>query len=132
MMPSSIPERAPLLYIDDEEDNLAVFRSSFRRRYEVIATSSVDEALQVLSDREIPVVITDQRMPLCTGVELLQRLPAHIEAVRIILTGYSDIEVIIRAINECAIFGYITKPWDKTDLENTIQQALGKYYLSKT
>ena len=126
-----VPERAPILYIDDEEDNLAVFKSSFRRHYEVLATTSVDEALQILSEREIPVIITDQRMPLCTGVELLQRLPSTSSAVRIILTGYSDIEVIIRAINECAIFGYITKPWDKADLENTIQQALSKFYLSK-
>lgn len=127
-----LPARAAILYVDDEEDNLSVFKSSYRRQYEVLVTTSTDEALALMGEREIPVLITDQRMPLCTGVELLQQLPPEIPAIRIILTGFSDIEVIIKAINECSIFAYITKPWDKVDLDNTIHQALQKFYLNKT
>ncbi|MEZ4948743.1 MAG: adenylate/guanylate cyclase domain-containing protein [Saprospiraceae bacterium] len=126
-----IPEKPTVLYIDDEPDNLVVFKSAFRRDYNVLTTTSPDEALEMLKGEEIPVVITDQRMPSCTGVELLEQIPTDLSNVRIILTGFSDVEVIIQAINKCGIYRYITKPWDREELKHTINLAFEKYYLKK-
>lgn len=126
-----IPEKPTVLYIDDEEDNLVVFRSAFRREYNVLTTTSPDDALQLVKEQEVPVIITDQRMPQCTGVELLGKLPTDIDNVRMILTGFSDVEVIVEAINTCNLYRYITKPWDKSELKHTIDLGLEKYYLNK-
>lgn len=126
-----VPEKPTVLYIDDEQDNLVVFKSAFRRDYNVLTTTSPAEALDMLKGEEIPVVITDQRMPHCTGVELLEKIPTDLTNVKIILTGFSDVEVIIQAINKCGIYRYITKPWDREELKHTINLALEKYYLKK-
>lgn len=125
------PDKPTVLYVDDEEDNLIVFRSSFRRDFNVLTTTSPDEALDIIRREEVPVVISDQRMPKCTGVQLLEKIPHGIENVRIILTGFSDVEDIVRAINNCAIYRYLTKPWDETELKHTIDMAVEKYYMQK-
>lgn len=125
------PERPTVLYIDDEEDNLVVFKSAFRRDFNVLTTTSPDEALEIIGREEVPVVISDQRMPKCTGVQLMEKIPGNIENVRIILTGFSDVEDIIRAINCCAIYRYLTKPWDQVELKHTIDMAVEKYFLHK-
>jgi class 3 adenylate cyclase len=70
-------------------------------------------------------------MPLCTGVELFCKIPPGIENVRIILTGFSDVEVIVQAINSCSIYRYLTKPWDQAELKHTLDMAMEKYYLQK-
>jgi class 3 adenylate cyclase/AmiR/NasT family two-component response regulator len=126
-----IPEKPTVLYVDDEEDNLVVFRSAFRRDFNVLTTASPDEALDILRSEEVPVLICDQRMPMCTGVELFCKIPPHVENVRIILTGYSDVETIVSAINSCNIYRYLTKPWDQPELKHTLDMAVEKYYLHK-
>lgn len=127
----NIPEKPTVLYVDDEEDNLIVFRSAFRRDFDVLTTTSPDEALDILKSKEVPVLICDQRMPMCTGVELFCKIPPTVENVRIILTGYSDVETIVSAINSCNIYRYLTKPWDQPELKHTLDMAVEKYYLQK-
>jgi class 3 adenylate cyclase/CheY-like chemotaxis protein len=113
-----------VLYIDDEEDNLVVFKSAFRRHYDVTVAKSGSEALDLLKSLDVEMIITDQRMPGMTGIELLKSLPEQPEVIRIILTGYSDIEAVIEAINLGKVYRYITKPWDKLELKLTIDKAL--------
>lgn len=119
-----------MLYIDDEPDNLLVFRTSFRRDFEVFTAGSAGEALQLLGQEHIPIVISDQRMPGMTGVQLFEKMigqyPDHI---RIILTGYADVEAIIASINQGNVYHYITKPWDKEELANIIRRAHEAYLL---
>jgi class 3 adenylate cyclase/ActR/RegA family two-component response regulator len=128
----NIPEKPTILYVDDEEDNLIVFKSAFRRDFNVLTTTSPTEALEIVAREEVPVVISDQRMPLCTGVELFRKMPENIGIVRIILTGFSDVEVIIKAINNCNIYRYLTKPWDQAELKHTLDHAVEKYYMQKS
>lgn len=127
----NIPEKPTVLYVDDEEDNLVVFRSAFRRNYNVLTTTSPDEALEIITREEIPVIISDQRMPSCTGVQLFEKIPGNIDNVRIILTGFSDVEDIVRAINCCSIYRYLTKPWDQAELKHTIDMGVEKYFMHK-
>ena len=127
----NIPDKPTVLYVDDEEDNLIVFRSAFRRDFNVLTTTSPEEALEIIQREEIPVVISDQRMPKCTGVQFMEKIPVNIDNVRIILTGFSDVEDIVRAINYCSIYRYLTKPWDQTELKHTIDMAVEKYFMHK-
>jgi class 3 adenylate cyclase len=117
-------EKYNILYVDDEEDNLVVFRSAFRRFYKVFTATSGSEGLKVMQNENISIIITDQRMPHMTGIQFLQQLPEIPENIRMILTGFSDVEAIIEAINTGKVYRYITKPWDKDELKITIDNAL--------
>jgi K+-sensing histidine kinase KdpD len=121
--------KATLLVVDDESDNLDALERIFRKKYHFLRADSGVEALKILSSHpEIDVIITDQRMPQMTGVELLeQTLATHPHTVRILLTGYTEIDSIIAAVNQGHIFRYITKPWDSTDLINSVEQAVEHY-----
>ncbi|MGE9311517.1 hybrid sensor histidine kinase/response regulator [Niabella sp. CJ426] len=113
-----------VLYVDDEENNLSSFKANFRRLYEIYTASSGAGALDILSQTEVHVVISDQRMPEMTGVELFKRVKKlYPEPIRILLTGYTDIEALAEAINEGDIYRYITKPWNEIELNNGIQNA---------
>jgi class 3 adenylate cyclase len=85
---------------------------------------SGEEGMEVLSQNDIHVVVTDQRMPNMTGVQFLQHIPSEQDNIRIILTGFSDMESIIEAINTGKVYRYITKPWDKDELKITIDNAI--------
>ncbi len=113
-----------VLYVDDEEENLLVFRSSFRRYYHVFTAKSAREATDLLKENKVEVIISDQRMPEMNGVEFLKALPDGHENVKIILTGFSDVEAIIDALNSGKIHKYVTKPWDKDDLYKVINTAI--------
>ncbi len=117
-------ERIKVLYVDDEEGNLMAFRASFRRDFDIQVALSASEALAWLEQNTAHVVISDQRMPGMTGSEFLaivkMRWP---RSVRLLLTGFSDIQAVVEAINLGGIHAYITKPWDPTDLKLRIEQA---------
>src|SRR4030095_7509644 len=113
-----------ILYVDDEVNNLNSFRAALRRYYNVYTAESGEEGIEILSKVDIHVVVTDQRMPNMTGVQFLQHIPGDQDNIRIILTGFSDIESIIEAINTGMIYRYITKPWDKDELKITIDNAI--------
>lgn len=119
-----------ILYLDDERDNLIVFNSAFRREYEVHLAGSGEEGLEILKKHKIEVIITDQRMPGMTGIQFLERIiPDYPYCIRMILTGFSDIEAIIQSINTGRVYHYITKPWNKEELKMNIDKALEIYQL---
>jgi two-component system, sensor histidine kinase and response regulator len=121
-----------ILYVDDEESNLKGFKSIYFTEYTIYTASSGKEALDILANHEVHIIITDQKMPEMTGVEFLSNtMSRYPDPIRIILTGYSDIEVLMKAINECGIFRYLTKPWNETEMNLTINQALDTYSLRK-
>lgn len=121
-----------ILYVDDEESNLKGFKSIYFTDYTIYTAISGKEALNILSEHEVHIIITDQKMPGMTGVEFLSNtMSKYPDPIRIILTGYSDIEVLMMAINECGIFRYLTKPWNETEMNLTINQALDTYSLRK-
>jgi class 3 adenylate cyclase len=113
-----------VLYVDDEVNNLNSFRAALRRSYNVFTALSGEEGIEILTKNDIHVVVTDQRMPNMTGVQFLQHIPGDQDNIRIILTGFSDIESIIEAINTGKVYRYITKPWDKDELKITIDNAI--------
>lgn len=117
-------EKFPILYVDDEAHNLTSFAATFRKEYKIHTATNGNEALEIMRSNEIKLVITDQRMPEMTGIQLLEKLsPEFPDSIRMILTGFSDIEVIIEAINSGRVFRYITKPWDENELRMTIENA---------
>ncbi len=120
-----------VLYLDDEVDNLNVFKAAFRRDFRVITTTSPLEALDILEKEEIPVIITDQRMPGMTGTEFLDAIPEKNKAIKMILTGFTDMESLVYAINKCNLSQYITKPWDRNKLKIVIEHAIQKFEFEK-
>ncbi|MGY4385149.1 two-component system response regulator PhcR [Pedobacter sp. UYP24] len=117
-----------VLYIDDEEYNLHAFKAGFRRQYEIYTANSASEGLKILENVHIHVIIADQKMPQTTGVEFFKNI-AHTfpDPIRILLTGYTDIESLADAINHGDIYRYITKPWNDLELHNSIKNAYDVY-----
>ncbi|WP_281614291.1 hybrid sensor histidine kinase/response regulator [Flammeovirga sp. SubArs3] len=121
-----------VLYVDDEQQNLVSFRAGFRKVYKVLIANSGDEALEILKEEHnnISVVISDQRMPKMTGVELFEKVrELYPDIMRIVLTGYSDVQDIINAISKGEVYRYITKPWNRDELMVTIDNAIEAYNL---
>jgi phosphoserine phosphatase RsbU/P len=120
-----------LLYVDDEAANLRVFKSNFRKFFNVYTTVDPYEAIEILRDNEIQVIVTDQRMPEMTGTQLLERiLPDYPDMIKIILTGFTDIEAIKDGINRCGIYKYITKPWNFDEMKAVLDRAMDTYQQS--
>lgn len=121
-----------IICVDDERDNVEALERIFRRKYNVLKATSGKEALELLEKNKVSLIISDQRMPSMTGVEFLSHsLRSNPEAVRILLTGYTDIESVISAINSGQIYRYITKPWDPRDLEVTVDRAIERFEMSQ-
>lgn len=121
-------EKYTILYVDDEEFNLNSFKAIFRRDFNIITASSGKMAVEMLKTNPVHLIITDQRMPDMTGVEFLEIIADDYMFVRrVIITGFSDLEAIIRAINTGNIYRYISKPWDVNDLKITISNAINAY-----
>ena len=117
-----------VLYIDDEENNLHAFRASFRRQYEIYTAISAAEGLKVLQSLTIHVILADQKMPGTTGVEFFKSITDTFpDPIRILLTGYTDIEALADAINHGDIYRYLTKPWNDLELHNSIKNAHDAY-----
>lgn len=125
-------EKINILYVDDEVNNLLSFKALFRLKYKVFTAERGKDAIKILDENEIHVIITDQRMPEMTGVELLESiLESHPEPIRILLTGYADLNAVIDAVNKGKIFHYLSKPWDEKELDDTIKQAYEIYLKRK-
>ena len=125
-------KRYPILVVDDEQDNLDAFRFNFRKTFDILTASGGAEALQILEDREVAVVVTDQRMPRMTGVELLREVRGRQpDAVGIILTAFTDVDVLIEAINLGQVYRYITKPWDAKEVRGVLQYAIERFHLQR-
>ncbi len=121
-----------LLYIDDEIYNLVALKAALRRDYEIFTVSSAEEGLVFLKEKDIQIVISDQRMPQMTGVQFFSKIKeSHPEPIRILLTGYSDIEAVVDAINKGEVYRYLTKPWDATYLKAIIDQGLELFNLRR-
>jgi response regulator RpfG family c-di-GMP phosphodiesterase len=117
-----------ILYVDDEENNLFSFKATFRIKYNVITALSGDEALNMLAEKAVHIIITDQRMPGMTGVEFLERvLEQYPDPMRILLTGYADMGAVVDAVNKGKIFHYLAKPWNEEELDITLNRAYEKY-----
>jgi signal transduction histidine kinase len=122
--------RHTLLVVDDEVDVLESLRHLFHRSYRVLTASSGDEALQLLNKNDVHLILSDQRMPGMSGdVFLSHARRLKPDAIRILFTGYADIQAVINAVNEGNIFRYILKPWDAVELEGVIRQAAEQYDL---
>jgi sensor histidine kinase YesM len=121
-----------ILYLDDEVDNLVSFAAVFRRQYHVHTAQNPEQAMDILRQHEIQVVISDQRMPVVSGVEFLSQISQkYPEIIRMILTGYSDMQAIIDAINKGKVYYYVTKPWKYDELKVIIDNAIHTYLLRK-
>jgi len=120
----------PVLYVDDERDNLRIFELTFRRDFTVLTASSAQEGLELLSQHPVAVVLSDQKMPGIEGVEFLRRVrELDSRAVRILVTAYGDARILSDAINDGNIYRYVAKPWEPDDMRLTVQRAIEAYAL---
>jgi response regulator RpfG family c-di-GMP phosphodiesterase len=125
-------EKTGILYVDDEEHNLISFKASLRREFNVYTAISPEAAQEFLDKEDLKVILSDQRMPKKTGVEFFTELKkTHPEPIRILLTGYSDMQAVVDAINQGEVHRYLTKPWDANSMISTINQAVEIFDLRK-
>jgi response regulator RpfG family c-di-GMP phosphodiesterase len=121
-----------LLIVDDEPANIRLLEKLFRADYSCLTASSGEEAIELLDQHEVAVIITDQRMPSMTGVDLLKRSAARRpHMVRILLTGYTDLEALVEAVNCGLVYMYINKPWNNDDLKLRVSRAVQHYQTNK-
>jgi CheY-like chemotaxis protein len=127
------PKKPKMLVVDDEPDNLDLLYRTFRRDFNVFKADSGITALKVLAEEgEVAVIISDQRMPEMKGTEFLSKtVPQFPDTMRIILTGFTDVEDLVDAINSGQVYKYITKPWDPNELKAVVQRAAETYELLK-
>ncbi|MBP0012401.1 MAG: response regulator [Roseofilum sp. SID2] len=132
-MSMSRRKKPKMLVVDDEPDNLDLLYRTFRREFQVSKAESGADALNVLAtEGEVAVIISDQRMPQMKGTEFLsQTVEQYPNTMRIILTGFTDVEDLVEAINSGQVYKYITKPWDPTELKGVVDRAAQTYDLLK-
>ena len=120
----------PVLVVDDEGDNLDAFRFTFGKTFTLLLASGGEEALALAREHDVAVVVTDQRMPKMTGLELLRAVrDVRPDAIGIIVTAFTDVEVLIESINLGRIYRYVTKPWDSKELRGILVQAVERFHL---
>ena len=125
---SSTDTQRCFLVVDDEPDILDAIERLFRKQYRVITARTADAALEIIEDEPVQVVMTDQRMPQMSGIEFLTRLrESRPDIVRVLFTGYSNIDHVIDAINEGHVYRYISKPWKPAELKLFVAQAFEHY-----
>lgn len=117
--------RPCILFVDDEERVVNQLRIIFRQDYEVHTATSGAAALQIMQSTQIDVVVSDQRMPGMTGIEFLDQVRRlQPSAMRLLLTGYSDLAAIVGSVNEGEVFRFINKPWDHAEIQEIIASAV--------
>ncbi|NJL01357.1 MAG: SpoIIE family protein phosphatase [Spirulinaceae cyanobacterium SM2_1_0] len=132
-MSEASPKKLKLMVVDDEPDNLDLLFRTFRRDFKVFKADGALSALETLDrEGEMAVIISDQRMPVMNGTEFLSKTVERFpETIRILLTGYTDVEDLVDAINSGKVFKYITKPWNPDKLKAVVQQASDTYRVVK-
>lgn len=121
-------DKIRILFIDDEVNNLHAFKAAFRYDYQVSVAASADEAEKWLDENEADIIMCDQRMPGKTGVEFFSTIVKKFpRPIRILVTGYTDIESVIKAINLGHVFRYINKPWNEAEIKSSVEEAY-RYY----
>jgi signal transduction histidine kinase/BarA-like signal transduction histidine kinase len=119
-----------LLVVDDEKEILKALRRQFRKKYRVIVADNASLALHTLSKEDVQVIVSDQRMPDMTGTEMFGNIKnRYPDAVRILLTGYSDIQAVIDSINKGSVYQYLVKPWNHEELNDVIEKAFERFWL---
>jgi len=117
-----------ILLVDDEPANLRLLARLFRHDYSVLMAASGEEALRLLQQHDVALIITDQRMPGMTGLELLKSTTSfRPQMVRILLTGYTDVNTLVDALNWGEVYKYVNKPWNNDDLRATVSRAIEHY-----
>ncbi|MBV6621936.1 MAG: response regulator [Rivularia sp. (in: Bacteria)] len=132
-MKSQVNRKPKILVVDDEPDNLDLLYRTFYREYKVLRATSGPAALELLAkEGDISVIISDQRMPMMSGTEFLSLTATQYpDIIRIILTGYTDVEDLVEAINAGKVFKYVTKPWEAEELKAVVRQALDTHNVLK-
>ena len=122
-----------LLLVDDEENILNALARLLRRDgYRILKTTSAIQALEMMASDEVGVIISDQRMPEMDGVSFLRRAKRlHSDSIRMVLSGYTDLNSVTEAINEGAVYKFLTKPWDDEQLRNNIRDAFQRYGMKR-
>lgn len=128
-------KRHTILVVDDEQNNLALLKRTLRHDYNIVSASSGNEALQIVEEqgREISLIVSDQKMPIMEGTELFKSISdKYPNIIKILLTGHSNIDILIDAINECHLFQYILKPFEPEQLCMVVESGIKKYELSSS
>jgi DNA-binding NtrC family response regulator len=124
----STAKKHTLLVVDDETDVGDSVHDLLRREFNVLKARSAEEGLKLMRANEVHIIMTDQRMPKVSGVELLQSIRAgHPQAIRMLFTGYADLDAVIAAINQGHIFKFLKKPWQPEELEMAVREAAAEY-----
>jgi response regulator RpfG family c-di-GMP phosphodiesterase len=117
-----------VLVIDDERDVCDSVHDLLRREFRVLKANCAEEGYRLMQEEEVHIVMSDQRMPQITGIELLTKLKArHPQAIRMLFTGFADLDSIIAAINQGHIFQFLKKPWPPEELLAAVRQAALEY-----
>ena len=117
-----------LLVVDDEADVGDSVHDLLRREFNVLKARNAEEGIQLMQQNEVHIIMTDQRMPKITGVELLAKIrQRYPQAVRMLFTGYADLDSIVAAINQGHVYGFLKKPWQPEDLEAAVREAALEY-----
>jgi response regulator RpfG family c-di-GMP phosphodiesterase len=123
-----MPAKHTLLVVDDEPDVCDSVHDLLRREFRVLKAHSADEGFRLLQSEEVHLIMTDQRMPLVTGVDFLTKVKARRpQAIRMLFTGYADLDSIIAAINQGHIFQFLRKPWQPDELLDAVRIAAAEY-----
>ena len=132
MNPFNDYQRFALLYVDDEEKSLKLFVRAFEATFKIFTATNAKDAFRILEEHkdEIGIILSDQRMPGEQGVQLLERTRRlRPQIIRMLVTAYADLEAAVSAVNNGAIYRYISKPWDTEDLVITLKRAFDYYAL---
>ena len=114
-----------VLYVDDEQQNLFAFRAVFRRFFNVFTAIGGQEAIAILENQPVDLILSDQRMPVMTGIELCEyAMDKYPDSARMIVTGYSEMEPLKQAIQDGKIRDYIMKPWETQELKSIMEEAI--------
>jgi len=122
----------PILYVDDEPDNLRIFELTFRSEFEILTAADAPAGLEVLSQQPVALVLSDHRMPGMTGVEFLSAVHELDETtIRILVTAYGDVKTLESAINNGSIYRFVPKPWSPEDMRITLRNGIERFALAQ-